>query len=231
MVFKLFSDVRYHELAPQLSQVKELNFDKADIWVNVDSKSLVLYTDNGKVDVSFSNYDELLDAIITVGRELVFRDIIGALDQAGYDLKYYNRLPRLGIDQNIIGHLLDEIEEAKEMLYNIKFKLLIKLGTLETGEVDRLIENNSGVKEALDDATEKYRELCWETYEDDDPDYCDRVIPVVDAFVYTIPEDKSVVTIIYVDQVGEVYKVEKRYDSAYDFLRALDEYSNKVIDP
>jgi len=227
--FKLFYDVKYHELAPQLPQVKELNFDKTDIWLNVDNKGLILYTDNGTVNVNFDNYDELLEAIIRIGRELVFRDTLEALDQAYYDLKYYRRLPQLTMDINITGQMSDEIEKTKERVLKSNFKLIIRMGELHPKDIDAFIDSNPEVKRAVEDATEKYREMCWESDEYDDIDDCDKAIPVVDVNYYAIPEEKTIMITVDVDQIGEVYRVTQKYDSAHDFLKALDEYSNKVV--
>jgi len=230
MVFKLFSGARYNELAPEMVKAKELNFEDADVWVDVTDKKVILDTDNGTVGINFNDYDELLSAIIRVGRKLVFRDTLDAMVRAINDFTYYMRHPYLEMSEDIVGGLLNMIEKEKERLFKINYKLIIKIGQLTPKDIDWFINNNMEIKKAVEDAIVKYRELCWETYEDDDPNYCDKVVPVIDAIVYAVPEDKSIVTIIKVDQVGEVYRVTQKYNSAYDFLKAVDEYSNKVVD-
>ena len=228
-VFKLFSGARYNELAPELVQTKELNFNDANVWVDISGKKVILDTDNGRVDVGFNDYDELLEAIIRVGRAILFNDVLDALIRAINDLTYYMRHPYLEMSDNIVKGLLNEIEEAKERLFKSNFKLMIKIGELPPKDIEWFIDSNPEVKRAVEDATEKYREMCWETYEDDDPDYCDKVVPVIDVIYYAVPEDKQIMIIVDVDQVGEVYRLTQKYNSAYDFLKAIDEYSNKVI--
>jgi len=229
MVFKIFLGARYQELAPEMTQAKEFNFEKADVWVDVTDKKVILVTDNGKADVNFNDYDELLNVIIRVGRELVFRDVLDAMIRAINDFTYYMRHPYLEMSNDKISYLIDEIEKTKERLFKSNFKLMIKIGQLPPKDIDYFINSNPEVKKDVENAIKKYRELCWESYEDDDPNYCDKVIPVIDVMVYVVPEEKTIMTIITVDQVGEVYRVTQKYDNAYDFLKAVDEYSNKFV--
>ena len=229
MVFKIFYDVSYHELAPELPDVKELNFEKADIWVDVDNDKLVFDTDNGRFDVKFNNYDELLDAIIRIGKTLFFNDISNALDQARDRLTCHRVHPQLEMAESEVTKLVSAIEKAKENLLRSNFTLILKLGYLEKQYIDRLADVQPEIKKALDNSIEKYRQLCWETYEDDDPDYCDHVVPIIDAIVYAIPQNKSITIDIQIDQIGEVYQLVKTYNSAYDFLKALEEYKFIVV--
>ena len=226
-MFRLFTGARYNELAPELVQVKELNFESADVWVDISGKKVILDTDNGRVDVVFNDYNELLNAIIRVGRELVFRDVLDAMIRAINDFTYYMRHPYLKMSEDIVGNLLNNIEIEKKRLFKIDFKLMIKIGELPPEDIDWFINNNPEVKKAVEDATEKYREMCWESDEGD----CDKVVPVIDVIYYAILEEKTIMITVDVDQIGEVYKIVKAYDNAYDFLKALDEYSNKVVDP
>jgi len=230
MALKIASDVKYYKLASELEQAKELNFDKADVWLDFSNKSLDLHTNNGYVAIIFSDYDELLNAIIKLGRELAFRDVIDALNRVTDDLTFYKEHPQLEIGKDIIKHLLSEVEKARNELAEGEHKLMIKMGQLEPKEIDRFIESNTEVKKAVEDATEKYRKLCWKGETDDDIDDCDEVLPAVDVIYYAIPEEKSVMVVVKVDKIGEVYKYVEKYSSAYDFLKAVDEYSSKVVD-
>jgi len=230
MALKIASDVGYHKLASALEQAKELNFDEADVWLDFSNKSLDLHTNNGYVAITFSDYDELLNAIIRIGRELAFRDVIDALNRVTDDLTFYKEHPQLEIGKDVIKHLINEVEKARNELAEGKYKLMIKMGQLEPKEIDNFINNNTEVKKAVEDATEKYRELCWKGQTDDDVDECDKVLPVVDIIYYAIPEEKSIMIVVKVDKIGEVYKRVEKYDTAYDFLKAVDEYSNKVVD-
>ena len=230
MTFKLFRGAKYNELAPELVQTKELNFDTADVWVDVSDKKVILDTNNGIVNVDFNEYDDLLYAIVRVGRDLVFRDALDAMTRAINDLTYYMRHPYLQMSEDLVDDLLNKIEKTKERLSKIDYKLMIRIGQLSLKDVDNLINSSPEVDKAVKGAIEQYRELCWKTYEDDDPDYCDKVSPIIDAIVYVIPEEKSIVIVVDVDEIGEVYRVMNKYDNAYDFLKAVDEYYNKVID-
>ena len=229
MALKIASNVKYSQLAVILPQVKELNFDEADVWLNFNNRTLDLHTNNGFIAVSFNDYDELLGAVIVLGRELAFRDVLNSLNRVVDDLTFYMEHPQLEISEGIIKDLLNEVEKAKERLFKSNFKLIIKIGELPPKDIEWFIDSNPEIKKAVEDATEKYREMCWETYEDDDPDYCDKVVPVVDVGYYAIPEEKTIMITVDVDQIGEVYRVIQKYNSAHDFLKAVDEYSNKVI--
>ena len=224
-MFKLFTGARYNELAPELVQVKELNFESADVWVDISGKKVILDTNNGRVDVVFNDYNELLNAIIRVGRELVFRDVLDAMIRATNDFTYYMRHPYLKMSEDIVSNLLNNIEIEKKRLFKIDYKLIIKIGELPSKDVEYFIDSNPEIKRAVEDAIKKYREMCWESDEDD----CDKVVPVIDVIYYAIPEEKTIMVIVNVDQIGEVYRLTEKYDSAYGFLKALDEYSNKVV--
>jgi len=229
MALKIVSNVGYNNLAVVLPQVKELNFDTADIWLDFNNQALELYTNNGRVTVNFNSYDELLNAIIAITRELAFRDVLNTLNRVIDDLTFYMEHPQLKITEDVKNDLLKKVEKAKERLFNSNYKAMIKMGQLPPKYIDSFIQSNVEVNKAVMDATKKYRELCWKTYEDGDPDYCDYALPLVDVIYYAIPEEKSIVIIVDVDQIGEVYRIIERYDTAYDFLKAVDEYSNKVI--
>jgi len=229
MALKLASDVKYHKLASVLDQAKELNFNEADIWLDFDNRALDLYTDNGFVAVKFDDYDELLNAIVKLGRELAFHDVIDTLNHVTDDLMFYKEHPQLEMGEEIIKNLLNEVEKARDELSKSKLKLMIKMGELPPKEIDNFINSNTEVKKAVEEATEKYRRLCWEGKTDDDIDECDEALPVVDISYYAIPEEKSIMIKVDVDKIGEVYRNVEKYDTAYDFLKAVDEYSNKVI--
>ena len=230
MVFKLFTRVGYYELVPDIEIIKDKNIDYADVWLDIDNKALIVDTKGHIFNVVFSNYDELLRTIIRIGRAVLFNDMIDSLNKAGCDLMYYRSCCILEMDVDFIAPLIDQIAETKQRVQKGNFKVMIRLGEFDSKHVNKFINENNEVKNAVEGAIEKYRGLCWETYEDDDPDYCDRVTPIIDAIVYAIPEEKSIVIVIDVDEIGEVYRIMNKYDSAYDFLKAVDEYYNKVID-
>jgi len=225
----LFYKARYHELAPQLADAKELNFEVANIFIDIDNKRLILDTNNGRADINFDDYDKLLDAIIRVGKELYIRDMLDSLDRARDDLMFNRRNSHLMMAENEIDKLLRAIEKAKKDLLDGNFTLVIELGDLGTQYIDSLVDSYPEIKNAIEDGIERYRELCWKTYESDVPNYCDHVVPVINATVYAVPEDKRVIIVISVDMVGEVYRVVKGYDDARDFLKAIEEYQGIVV--
>ena len=229
MVFKLFSNVKYDELAPEIVSVKEKNFDTADIWLDIENKKVILHTNNGKVDKTFNSYDELLYAIMRVGRGVLFNDMIASLNQAIDDLLYYRSYDLLETDEDLVSPLIDEIENTKKKVLKGNFKVMIRLGRLAPEYIDKFINDNPKAKKAVDDAVEKYRVLCWESYEDDDPDYCDKVVPTVSVIVYAIPEEKTIMLKVDVDEIGDVYRITERYDTADDFFKALKTYETMVI--
>jgi len=229
MAFVLFANVKYHQLVPYLTNEKELNFEKANVFIEVDNKQLILDTDNGRVDIYFSDYDKLLNAVIGIGKELFIHDMLNALDRARDSLTLKRKYDQLEMAENEIANLLSEIEKAKDNLFKTNFTLMIKLGELEDHYIDSFTDDHPEIKKAVNDGIERYRELCWETYESDFPNYCDYVIPIIYADVYAIPEDKRIVIVIYVDQVGEVYRLVKGYDNSRDFLKAFEEYEAITI--
>jgi len=229
MVFKLFSNVKYYELAPEIVSTKEKNFDTADVWLDIQNKKVILHTNNGELNVDFDNYNELLYAITRVSRGILFNDMLRILNQARDDLLYYRSYDLLETDKDIITPLVDEIERTKQKVLKGNFKVMIRLGRLAPEYSDKLINDNPEAKKVVRDAVEKYRELCWQTYEDDDPDYCDKVVPTVGVVIYAIPEEKNIVIIVDVDEIGEVYRITERYDTADDFFKALKTYETMVI--
>jgi len=229
MVFKLFSNVKYYELAPEIVSIKEKNFDTADVWLDIENKKVILHTNNGELNVVFNDYDELLYAITRVSRAILFNDLIGSLNQARDDLVYYRSYAVLETSEDLIAPLIDEIEKTKEKILKGNFKTMIRLGSLAPEYSHKFIDDNPEAKEAVEGAVEKYREMCWETYEDDDPDYCDKVRPTVGVVVYAIPEEKSIMLKVDVDVIGEVYRVTNKYENANDFFKALKGYETMVI--
>ena len=229
MVFKLFSKVGYYELAPEIVSVKEKNFDTADVWLDTENKKVILHTNNGELNVDFDNYDNLLHAIVSVSRGVLFNDVIRSLNKAIDDLLCYRSRDVLETGEDIITPLIDEIEKTKQKVLKGNFKVMIRLGRLAPEYSDKFINDNPEAKKAVKDAVEKYRVLCWETYEDDDIEYCDKVVPTVGVVVYAIPEEKSIMIKLDVDEIGEVYRVTNRYENADDFFKALEGYEYIII--
>jgi len=229
MKFKLFSNVDFYELAPEVVSSKEKGFNAKEVWLDTDNKQIILHTDNGVYNVVFNNYNELLYAITRVGRAILFNDMIKSLNQAIDDLLYYRSYDLLETDEDLVSPLIDEIENTKKKVLKGNFKVMIRLGRLAPEYIDKFINDNPKAKKAVDDAVEKYRVLCWESYEDDDPDYCDKVVPTVSVIVYAIPEEKTIMLKVDVDEIGDVYRITERYDTADDFFKALKTYETMVI--
>jgi hypothetical protein len=225
MIFKLFEDVRYHEVIPCINSTKKLKFDKCNIQIDVDNHAMILDTDNGRVDIKYDNHDELLDAVTCIGRQLYFSDMLDALNKARDQLTALRRYPQLVMEEREIINLLSAIERAKGHLFDGNFTVMLKLGDFEIKNIDDFIKNHPGTKKAIEDGIERYEELCWEV-EDVDVD-CSN--PTVYETVYAIPESKRIMSIINVDQVGEVYRSVKGFDSAYDFLKSLEGYVVKTM--
>jgi hypothetical protein len=135
----------------------------------------------------------------------------------------------LEMSEDLIAPLIDEIEKTKEKILKGNFKVMIRLGRFAPEYIDKFINDNPEAKKAVEDAVEKYRELCWESYEDDDPDYCDKVVPTVGVIVYAIPEEKSIMLKVDVDEIGDVYRITNKYENADDFFKALRVYESMVI--
>jgi hypothetical protein len=222
--FVLFSDVGYDELAQALQEVKKTDFEEANVLVDIDNKMLILDTDNGRIDIKFNNHDELLDAIIRIGKTLFVYDMTDTLTRAIDHLRFYRLYPQLNMTENELNDIISAMDRAKEKLIKGEFKWTWELGDLGTEYFNALVEDDPEVKKAIEDGVKKYKEICLETHGSDDSRYCDHVTPTIGATVYAIPEEKQIVIIVYVDKVGEVYRVMKGYNDAYSFLKALDEF-------
>ena len=225
MLFKLFEDVKYHEAIPCINSIKKLNFGKCDIQIEVDSKTLVLDTNNGRVEIKYDNHDELLDAVTCISRQLYSIDMLDALSKARDQLTALRRYPWLEMEEREIANLLSAIEKAENHLLDGNFTVMLKLGDFEIKDVDDFIKNHPETKKAIEDGIERYEDLCWEV-EDVDVD-CSN--PTVYETVYAIPGSKRIINIINVDQIGEVYRFVKGFDTAYDFLKSIEGYAVKTM--
>jgi hypothetical protein len=219
MVFKLFSDVKKCEVIPYLEGANGLNFQRADIWVDVDSKKLLFDADNRRYVVNFDGYDKLLSAIIGIARELYSRDMINALGRARDLLTTDRRYPQLEMGEREVVNLLSAIERAKDHLLEGNFTLKMKLRDIEIKDVDGYIKDHPEIERTIRNGIEHYRELCWKSGGED----CDHVMPTVYMHFYAIPEEKRIGYIISLDRIIEVYEYVKGYDDAHSFLKALEE--------
>ena len=167
--------------------------------------------------------------IAELGKDMIANDLIDALNHAINDLTSYRSYYNVGMDKDVIRPLLDELEKKKKEILDSDFTAVLKLGVLKEEEFDKLIRNDAEAKKAIRKAIRKYRELCYENDDDDEPEGCDHVVPTADAVVLAVPKEKRIEIKIIVDQVGEAYRITKNYDTAYEFLKAIDEYWDKVI--
>ena len=222
--FTLFSDVGYDELAEVLEEVKKSEFEEANVMVDVDNKVLILDTDNGRVDIKFDNYDKLLDTIVKIGKTLFIYDMADTLTRAIDYLRFYRLHPQLNMTEDELAKIISAMVKGRDKIVKGNFTLSLELGDLESARFNIFVEENPEVKKAIEDGIKKYKEMCLEAHKSDDPRYCDSVTPTVGATVYAVPEEKKIVIIVYVDEVGDVYTLVKGYNNAYDFLNALDDY-------
>ena len=128
-----------------------------------------------------------------------------------------------------VTNLVTMIERVKEDLFNDNYTLMLNLGSIKIEDVDNFIKIHPETKRAIEDGIERFKILCWESEEDDGVEDCNRIIPSVYVDVYTIPEDKRIMFVIDVDQIREVYEHVRRYDNAYDYLKALEGYKDIVM--
>ena len=224
MGFVLFSDMTYEELVEALDEVKKYDFEEASIYIDIDHKQIILDTDNGRVDINFNDYDQLLDAIIRIGKVSFAYDMADTLTRAIDYLRFYRLHPQLNMTEDELAKIISAMVKGKEKIIKGNFTLSLELGDLEREYFNALVEENPEIKKAIEDGVKKYKEVCLEAHRSDDPRYCDHVTPVVGATVYAVPEEKSIIIIVYVDEVGDVYRIVKGYNNAYDFLKALDDY-------
>ena len=224
MGFVLFSDMTYEELAEALEEVEKYNFEEANIYIDIDHKQIILDTDNGRVDINFNDYDQLLDAIIRIGKVSFAYDMTDTLTRAIDYLRFYRLHPQLNMTEDELAKIISAMVKGRDKIVKGNFTLSLELGDLEREYFNALVKENPEVKKAIEDGIKKYKEMCLEAHKSDDLRYCDNVTPTVGATVYAVPEEKKIIIIVYVDEVGDVYTVVKGYNNAYDFLNALDDY-------
>jgi hypothetical protein len=149
MNFKLFSNVDFYELAPEVVSSKEKGFNAKEVWLDIDNKQIILHTDNGVYNVVFNNYDELLYAITRVGRAILFNDMIKSLNQAIDDLLYYRSYDLLEMTEDLTRPLIEEIEKTKERVLKGNFKIMIRIGSLTPEHFDKFIDSSPEAKKAV----------------------------------------------------------------------------------
>jgi len=100
--------------------------------------------------------------------------------------------------------------------------LVIKLGRLYEEYVKARLNESLSIKYAIDKAKEHAKELC---YKSDDPDvryWCDSYEPLAYAIVYTVPEEKRIIIVYEVEDIGEVYRQVMVYNTAEEYLKTLE---------
>jgi len=228
MAFKLFEGAKYSELVPYIEDIKGTGFGLADIWVDVDRKDIIVETRTRRFVVNYSDYDKLLATIVNIARELYFNDMLEALNLAKHSLTTYRSHPQLEMEGREVVDLLVSIERVKEYLINGNFTVRIKLGDIRINNIDDFVKSHPEIRKTVNDAIERYRELCWKSGDFDELGYCDRVVPDIYERVYIIPEDKRIIIDLVVDQIGEVYGSMKGYDDSYSFLKDIEEYKHII---
>jgi len=220
MDFKLFSDVKYNEIPKELKKIDDIKFNIADVYIDVDNRKLVLHTDDGIIDISFSNHDEMLDAIIKIGKASLSDYVKDVLDERKLRVTYSN----LYISEDDVNNTLNDvrsiIKKLRERILNGNFRLKIYLGYIMINNIDNLADKYSELANSIDSVVEKYEETHCEFEECDDS----RIY----AYFYAIPEERCIVVNVDLRTGENVGKLEKKYDSSNEFLKALDEYMHVI---
>jgi len=225
MCFVLFENVNGYELEYAGIYINKRDVKKCDVLVCNEIKGLHINTELGAEDITFDTYDNLLDAIIKLGKRIYASTMIDRLNKAEHEVLNVRMSPPLLTEGNEIDQLIAYIRRIRDDYANYNFVLFIDLGRLSDEYMNAMLNEYPVIKYTIDKAKEHARELC---YKSDDPDvtyWCDSYDPLVRAEVYAVPEDKRIIITFYVEDVGEVYRHVKGYQTAEEFLKALEDYS------
>jgi len=222
MCFLLYADVEEYILKFVGVDIEKEGAEKYDIYVCPEIKMLRIDSKLGVEDITFNNYDELLLTIVTIGKKLYADTMVEKLDNAEYELRHnYTFLP-LMTEGNEIDELITHIRRVREDYANFNFRLVIKLGTLYDEYVNARLNESPTIKYTIDKAKDHAKELCYKSDDREVRYWCDSYEPLVYAIVYTVPEEKRIIIIYEVEDVGEVYKQVMGYNTAEEYLKALE---------
>jgi len=222
MCFLLYANVDEYILKFVGLDIEKEGAEKYDIYVCPETNILEISSKLGIEDRTFSNYDKLLFRIIMIGKKLYADTMVEKLDRAEYEISHNQTYLPLMTEGNEVEHLIANIRRVREDYVNFNFRLVIKLGRLYDEYVETKLNENPTIKYTIDDAKKHAKELCYKSDDREVRYWCDSYEPFVYANVYAVPEDKRIIVIYDVEDVGEVYKEVIGYSTAEEFLKALE---------
>jgi len=225
MCFVLFEGVTEYDLQSANIMVSKRGAKGYRVFVCPEIKGLHLDSELGAEDITFNSYDELLNAVIWLGKKIYAGDMLEKLANAEFELTVNDRIPLLMSGENQVDQLIAHIRRLRDEYANYNFTLVIKLGQLDEAYVNAMLNDNPAIKYTIDKAKEHAKELCYKSDDDVVKYWCDSYDPLVHAEVYAIPEEKRVSITFSVEDVGEVYRHVRGYSTAEEFIKALEEYS------
>jgi len=228
MCFLLYADVEEDILTFSGIGIEKEGAGKYDVYVCTENKTLRINSKLGYEDKMFNSYDELLFNVVLLGKVIYADTMIEKLDKAEHEISHNQMYLPLMTEGNEIEQLITQIRRVREGYAKYNFRLVIKLGRLYEEYVEDMLNKEPAVKYAIDKAKEHAKEIC---YKSDDPDvtyWCDSYDPFVHAEVYAVPEDKRIIIAFYVEDVGEVYRHVRGYQTAEEFLKALEGFYGMV---
>jgi len=222
MCFLLYADVEEDILKFSGINVEKEGAGKYDVYVCTENKTLRINSKLGYEDKTFNTYDELLLAVVLLGKVIYADTMVEKLDKAEYEISHNQTYLPLMTEGNEIEQLITQIRRIREGYANYNFRLVIKLGRLYEEYVKARLNESLSIKYAIDKAKEHAKELC---YKSDDPDvryWCDSYEPLAYAIVYTVPEEKRIIIVYEVEDIGEVYRQVMVYNTAEEYLKTLE---------
>jgi len=222
MCFLLYADVDEDVLRFSGINVEKEGAGKYDVYVCTENKTLRINSELGYEDKTFNTYDELLLAVVLLGKVIYADTMVEKLDKAEYEISHNQTYLPLMTEGNEIEQLITQIRRIREGYANYNFRLVIKLGRLYEEYVKARLNESLSIKYAIDKAKEHAKELC---YKSDDPDvryWCDSYEPLAYAIVYTVPEEKRIIIVYEVEDIGEVYRQVMVYNTAEEYLKTLE---------
>ena len=229
MCFVLFTGIEEYEIESAGITISKKGAKKYNVFVCPEIKALHFDSELGADDIKYNSHDELLNAVIVLGKKIYAGDMVEKLSNAEFEVLRNERFPVLMTYGNEVSQLITHIRRIRDNYASYNFVLVIKLGQLDDPYVHAILDEKPSITFVINKAKEHAKELCYKSDDRDVKYWCDSYDPLVHADVYAVPEEKRVIIIFNVEDVGEVYRHVIGYNTAEEFLKALEEYSGITV--
>jgi hypothetical protein len=225
MCFVLFTGIEEYDIESAGITLNKKGAKKYNVFVCPETQTLHFDSELGAEDVKYNSHDELLNVVTFLGKRIYAGDMLEKLSNAEFEILRNERFPVLTTYGNEINQLIAHIRRIRDGYANYNFVLVIKLGQLDDSYVHAILNDRPSITYVINKAKEHAKELCYKSDDRDVKYWCDSYDPLVHADVYAVPEEKRIIIIFNVEDVGEVYRHTMGYNTAEEFLKALEDYS------